>query len=68
MKNIHATCWSLLLLLAVAGCSPKNEEVTDEQIETRLDGQALDTIANTKKDALKTDENNIMLPAIDSIP
>lgn len=49
----------MLLLLAMASCSPKNEEVTDEQIETGLDGQALDTIANTKKDAVRTNQNNI---------
>ena len=57
MKNIQATRWLLLLLLAA--CSPKNEEVTDKQIELGTDGQALDTIANTKKDGLKTDENTI---------
>ncbi|MBF9252657.1 hypothetical protein I2I11_05080 [Pontibacter sp. 172403-2] len=59
MKIILPTGWPLLLLLAMAACSPKNEEVTDEQIEVGADGQALDTIANTKKDALKTDEKTI---------
>lgn len=59
MKKIPVMRWSLLLLLAMAACSPKNDEVTDEQIEVGTNGQALDTIANTKKDALRTDEQVI---------
>ncbi|WP_347158450.1 hypothetical protein [Pontibacter chitinilyticus] len=57
MKKISITGWAMLLLAATA-CSPKNEEVTNEQIETGSKAQALDTISNMRKDAVKTDENN----------
>lgn len=50
----------LLGLLGIAvACGPKNEEVRNEQVEVAPPAQALDSIANTKKDALKTDENDI---------
>lgn len=47
-----------LLSLAVA-CGPKNEEVQDEQVEVAPPREALDSIANPKKDGLITDVNNI---------
>ena len=50
----------LLGLLGIAvACGPKNEEVRDEQVEVAPPAQALDSVANTRKDALKTDENDI---------
>lgn len=47
-----------LLYIAVA-CGPKNEEVQDEQVEVAPPAEALDSIADTKKDGLFTDENDI---------
>ncbi|MEJ8802235.1 hypothetical protein [Pontibacter sp. H249] len=48
----------LLLILAWA-CSPKNEEVKDEQVDVAPQEEALDTVANTRLDAVKTDEDVI---------
>lgn len=48
-----------ILLLTLLGCGPKNEEVTNEQIETDSVTQGLDSIANVQKDAVRTDENDI---------
>lgn len=50
---------ALVFCLMQFACTPKNEEVTEEQIEVGPAEEVIDTIANTKKDALKTDENNI---------
>ncbi|WP_439879851.1 hypothetical protein ACSX1A_11800 [Pontibacter sp. MBLB2868] len=58
MKNRHFILAALLLALA-GSCSPKNEEVQDEQVEVNSPSEGLDSIAITKKDALKTDENEI---------
>lgn len=41
------------------GCSPKNEEVTEEQIDTSPTEEVVDTVTNMRKDAVKTDENNV---------
>lgn len=50
----------LLGLLGIAvACGPKNEEVQDEQVEIAPPAEALDSIANTKKDGVITDENDI---------
>lgn len=54
MKNL----FFFILLFSVA-CTPKNEEVTDEQIEIGSATEVLDTIANPRKDAVRTDENEI---------
>jgi hypothetical protein len=44
-----------LVLLLACSCGPKNEEVTQEQVETQQPHEALDSIANTRKDGVKTD-------------
>jgi len=49
----------VLLLAAALACSPKNEEVTDQQVETAPQQEALDSIANTAQDGLKTDQNEV---------
>lgn len=49
----------LLSCFTLLSCTPKNEEVTNEQIEVGSANEVLDTIANTRKDGLQTDENNI---------
>ena len=46
-----------LLLLTIYSCGPKNEEVTDEQVETGSRTQVLDSIANTREDAVNIDGN-----------
>lgn len=43
----------------LSACTPKNEEITEEQIEVGTATEVLDSIVNTRKDAVKTDENNI---------
>ena len=48
----------LLLILAIS-CSPKNEEVQDEQVDLSSKQEALDTASNTRLDAVKTDEDVI---------
>ncbi|MDX5422937.1 MAG: hypothetical protein LPK07_04735 [Hymenobacteraceae bacterium] len=48
-----------LLLTMMVACTPKNEEVTEEQVEVAPQREALDSIADTRKDALRTDENEI---------
>jgi len=55
MKN---TLYLLGLTLAVYACGPKNEEVKDEQVTVAPPAEALDSIANTKKDGVLTDEND----------
>jgi hypothetical protein len=50
---------SMLFLVLVLACSPKNEEVKKEQIEVSPTAEGLDSIADTKKDGVKTDENEI---------
>ncbi len=61
MRN---TLYLLALTLATFACGPKNEEITDEQVDVAPMADALDTIASTEKDGLKTDntEKNITLP------
>ncbi len=48
-----------MLILCLLACSPENEEVQDEHVQVAPPQEALDSIANTAKDAVKTDENNI---------
>lgn len=48
-----------LLPLCLLACSPENEEVQDEHVEVAPPAEALDSIADTEKDALRTDENEI---------
>ncbi|MCC9134918.1 hypothetical protein ACFSKU_19535 [Pontibacter silvestris] len=45
-------------LLLTFSCSPKNEEVQDEQVEVGPPAQALDSIVDTRKDGVRTDEND----------
>jgi hypothetical protein len=47
------------LICAALGCTPKNEEVQEQHVEIAPPVEALDSIASTSKDALKTDENDI---------
>ncbi|MEJ8755974.1 hypothetical protein WG947_03120 [Pontibacter sp. H259] len=47
-----------LLLLMACSCGPKNQEVTDEQIETGGREEALDSIANTRQDGVNTVEDD----------
>lgn len=53
------TLYLLALTLAGFACTPKNEEVKEEQVEVAPVRDALDTIASTNKDGVRTDENNI---------
>lgn len=46
-----------LLLLTIYSCGPKNEEVTDEQVETGSRTEVLDSIANVPEDGVTTDSN-----------
>lgn len=46
-------------LCTAAACSPKNEEVTEQQVKIGPPAEALDSVADTRKDALQTDENEI---------
>ena len=50
-----------IVLLLAGSCGPKNEEVTDELVETGPPREVLDSIANTRKDAVKTNENDSAL-------
>ncbi|MFD3003119.1 hypothetical protein ACFS7Z_22340 [Pontibacter toksunensis] len=52
------TLYLLAISLAAFACTPKNEEVQEEHVEVAPVPEALDSIANTKKDAVKTDEND----------
>ncbi|MHA6249904.1 hypothetical protein ACXYMU_18355 [Pontibacter sp. CAU 1760] len=54
MKN-----YLYLLLVLTFACGPKNDEVKDEMVDVAPPADALDSIAATNKDALKTDENEI---------
>ncbi|RIJ42715.1 hypothetical protein [Pontibacter oryzae] len=56
MKRIHYLLASALFLLA---CSPENEQVQDENIDVGPPSEALDSIADTPKDGVATDNNNI---------
>ncbi|NDK55249.1 hypothetical protein [Pontibacter fetidus] len=47
-----------LLLLTMYSCGPKNQEVTDEQVETGSRTEVLDSVANTREDAVRIDEND----------
>lgn len=49
----------LAILVLASSCGPDNQEVTDEQVETGNRVEVLDSIANTRKDALRTDENEL---------
>lgn len=49
----------LLLPFCLFACSPENEEVKDEYVDVAPPSDALDSIADTRKDAVKTDENEI---------
>jgi hypothetical protein len=50
---------SLIICSFLLACTPKNEEVTEEQIEVGSATEVLDSIVSTRKDAVQTDENNI---------
>ncbi|GAB3532732.1 hypothetical protein GCM10027443_16970 [Pontibacter brevis] len=52
------TLYLLALTLTAFACTPENEEVKDEYVEVAPVPEALDSITNTKKDAVKTDEND----------
>ncbi|MCJ8164657.1 hypothetical protein MKJ04_07350 [Pontibacter sp. E15-1] len=54
MKN---KLYLLALACAAFSCGPKNEEVTEEQVTLSPTDEALDSIVDTRKDALQTDEN-----------
>lgn len=56
MKHIP---YLLALPLCLLACSPENEEVKDEYVDVAPPADALDSIANVPKDAVKTDENDI---------
>lgn len=52
------TLYLLALPLAAFACTPQNEEVKEEHVKVAPVPEALDSIANTKKDGVKTDEND----------
>ncbi|HEY4652544.1 MAG TPA: hypothetical protein VIG72_14075 [Pontibacter sp.] len=54
MKTIHT---ATIVLLITCSCGPKNKEVTRQQVETGTRTEALDSIANTRKDAVRTDKD-----------
>ncbi|OKL39941.1 hypothetical protein [Pontibacter flavimaris] len=45
-----------LLPLCLLACSPENEQVQDEHVQVAPPAKALDSIADTEKDAVRTDE------------
>ncbi|MBC5992565.1 hypothetical protein [Pontibacter cellulosilyticus] len=53
MKNL-----AILLILVAFSCSPKNEEVKDEQIDLGPPAEALDSAASPDKDATKINETS----------
>lgn len=53
------TLYLLIFTMTAFGCTPKNEEVQEEYVEVAPAPEALDSIANTSKDGVRTDENNI---------
>lgn len=58
MKN---SC--IFLVLLAFACSPKNDEVTEEQIDIAPQAEALDSVADTEKDAViinETDEDTAL--------
>lgn len=55
MKSVTQLACLYLLLFA---CTPQNEEVTEEQIDTKSTEEVVDTLANTRQDAVNIDENN----------
>lgn len=52
------TLYLLALTMAAFACSPKNEEVQEEHVEVAPIPEALDTVTSTRKDAVRTDEND----------
>ncbi|WP_299754198.1 hypothetical protein [uncultured Pontibacter sp.] len=48
-----------LLPLCLLACSPENEEVQEQHVQVAPPAEALDSITDTGKDALRTDENEI---------
>ncbi|WP_299820807.1 hypothetical protein [uncultured Pontibacter sp.] len=56
MKN--AFIYFFILAFGLS-CSPKNDEVKDEHVEVGEPADALDSVANTRLDAVNTDENEI---------
>ena len=58
MKNI-----CILLVLLTFACTPKNEEIKDEQVDVETPAEALDSAADTEKDAViinETDEDTAL--------
>ena len=45
----------IIVLILAVGCGPKNDEVTDEHVETGTRTEVLDTIANTREDGVDVD-------------
>lgn len=56
MKRITLALAIPLLMMA---CSPENEQVQDDNIDVGPPAKALDSIVDTPKDGVATDENNI---------
>jgi hypothetical protein len=52
------TTYLLAILILAVSCGPKNEEVTDEQIEIGSRTEVLDSIANTREDGVDVDVIN----------
>ncbi|WP_162427250.1 hypothetical protein [Pontibacter pudoricolor] len=44
-----------IVLVVVASCGPKNEEITLEQVQTASPQTIPDSLANTRKDGVRTD-------------
>lgn len=59
--NIHKYL-SLALLLIAFGCSPKNDEVTEEHVNTSPTGEELDTLNNARRDIVSRPETEGMEP------
>ena len=59
----------LAMSLAMLACTPKNEDIKAENIEVGPASEVIDTIVSPRKDALRTDENNItpVLPMPQSV-
>lgn len=52
------TLYLIALTLAAFACSPKNEEVQEEHVQIAPVPEALDTVTSTRRDAVRTDEND----------
>lgn len=63
MKKLLILC----LLLAFSSCGPKNEEVTNDQIDTGSREEALDSVTDTQKDVVQTDEYDTTTSLPDTI-